>query len=55
MAQYECEGCGYVYNEALGEPKEGFPAGTQWSEIPMDWACPDCAVREKPDFVKIAD
>lgn len=55
MAQYECDDCGYVYDEVKGNPHEGFPPGTPWNEIPEDWACPDCAVREKPDFVKIAD
>ncbi|MDZ7668639.1 MAG: rubredoxin [Gammaproteobacteria bacterium] len=48
---YRCPGCGYVYDPRYGDPHEGFPAGTPWSEIPEDWACPDCAVREKPDFV----
>ena len=55
MAKYECDGCGYVYDEQDGNPQEGFPPGTQWEQIPEDWPCPDCAVREKPDFVKIAD
>ena len=31
-------------------PREGFPAGTRWEQIPDDWCCPDCAVREKVDF-----
>ena len=47
---YQCPGCGYIYDESKGEPHEGFPAGTQWANIPDDWACPDCAVREKVDF-----
>ena len=34
--------CGFVYDEALGRPKEGIPAGTRWPEIPHDWVCPDC-------------
>ncbi|MEO6792395.1 MAG: rubredoxin [Mycobacterium sp.] len=50
MAAYGCPGCGYVYNEATGEPREGFPAGTLWQQIPGEWCCPDCAVREKFDF-----
>ncbi len=50
--RYRCPGCGYVYRPADGDPREGFPAGTPWSAIPEDWACPDCAVREKPDFVE---
>jgi alkane 1-monooxygenase len=46
-----CPGCGYVYDEKLGDPREGFPAGTPWSAIPDSWCCPDCGVREKVDFV----
>ncbi|UKD52358.1 fatty acid desaturase [Amycolatopsis sp. FU40] len=46
-----CPGCGYVYDEQRGDPREGFPAGTPWSSIPDSWCCPDCGVREKVDFV----
>ncbi|RJQ83667.1 fatty acid desaturase [Amycolatopsis panacis] len=46
-----CPGCGYVYDEHRGDPREGFPAGTPWSAIPDSWCCPDCGVREKVDFV----
>ncbi|GAA1226645.1 fatty acid desaturase [Prauserella halophila] len=46
-----CPGCGYVYDEKVGDPREGFPAGTPWSAIPDSWCCPDCGVREKIDFV----
>jgi len=53
MAAYRCPGCEYVYDEAKGDAREGFPAGTQWSQIPDDWGCPDCAVREKLDFDKV--
>ncbi len=49
--KYRCEVCDYVYDEAAGEPHEGFPPGTPWSAVPDDWACPDCGVREKVDFV----
>jgi len=52
-ARYQCTDCGYVYDEAKGCPHEGFPAGTKWSQIPDAWACPDCAVREKVDFVAL--
>lgn len=51
LARYACPECGFVYDEARGFARDGFRAGTAWSEIPDDWACPDCAVREKPDFV----
>jgi rubredoxin len=50
MSRWECPGCGYIYDEADGEPHEGFPPGTPWDDVPQDWCCPDCAVREKVDF-----
>jgi alkane 1-monooxygenase len=51
--RFRCPDCGFVYDEKLGCPHEGFPAGTRWSAIPANWACPDCAVREKVDFTSI--
>ncbi|HKJ35048.1 MAG TPA: rubredoxin, partial [Solirubrobacterales bacterium] len=39
-----------MYVVADGAPREGFDAGTAWSQIPHDWGCPDCGVREKRDF-----
>ncbi|MCV7077865.1 hypothetical protein AWC27_04790 [Mycobacterium szulgai] len=50
MNQYKCPVCDYVYDETKGDAREGFPAGTGWDQIPDDWTCPDCAVREKVDF-----
>jgi alkane 1-monooxygenase len=49
-----CPGCGYVYDESVGAPREGFPAGTPWSAVPDTWCCPDCGVREKQDFVPLS-
>ncbi|WP_439641921.1 rubredoxin [Nevskia sp.] len=51
---FRCPNCAYVYNPALGCPKEGYPAGTTFENLPRSWQCPDCAVREKPDFVAIS-
>ncbi|WP_273452348.1 rubredoxin [Nevskia ramosa] len=48
--RFICPGCGYAYNEGKGDPHEGFPPGTRWEQVPEDWVCPDCAVREKLDF-----
>jgi alkane 1-monooxygenase len=45
-----CPECGYVYRQADGDPREGFPPGTPWSAVPDTWCCPDCGVREKVDF-----
>ena len=50
MSAYKCPVCDYVYDEAKGAAREGFPPGTGWGEVPDDWCCPDCGVREKIDF-----
>ncbi|HME04838.1 MAG TPA: rubredoxin [Solirubrobacteraceae bacterium] len=56
MSSYRCRGYVYVYvyvyvyDEDLGHPREGFPPGTRWSEVPDDWPCPGCGVRDKVDF-----
>ncbi|GAC57797.1 alkane-1-monooxygenase [Gordonia hirsuta DSM 44140 = NBRC 16056] len=52
---YACPNCAYGYREVAGAPREGFPAGTAWADIPDDWPCPDCGVREKIDFVRIGE
>jgi alkane 1-monooxygenase len=48
---YSCPGCGYRYEVAIGDVREGFAPGTPWSAVPDAWCCPDCGVREKVDFV----
>ncbi|TDU31450.1 rubredoxin [Panacagrimonas perspica] len=48
--RYRCPGCSYVFDERTGDAHEGFKPGTRWEAVPDDWACPQCAVREKPDF-----
>jgi alkane 1-monooxygenase len=50
---WRCPGCGYTYDVVAGEEREGFAAGTAWSEIPDTWCCPDCGVRDKLDFVAV--
>ena len=55
VSAYRCPICDYVYDEAKGAPREGFPAGTAWSDVPDDWCCPDCGVREKVDFEEMED
>lgn len=46
---YICDACGYIYNEADGDPDGGLPPGTRYADIPDDWACPLCGVT-KTDF-----
>ena len=50
MARFRCPNCDYVYDEATGDPREGWPPGTAFAEIDLDWPCPDCGVREQQDF-----
>ena len=50
MSAFRCPECDYVYDEAAGEPREGFPPGTAFAAIPDDWHCPDCGVEDKVDF-----
>jgi alkane 1-monooxygenase len=55
VAAARCPGCGYTYRVAEGNELEGFAAGTAWSDVPNDWSCPDCGVRDKVDFVPLAN
>ena len=42
--KYVCQVCGYVYDEALGDPDNGIAAGTKWEDLPEDFVCPLCGV-----------
>lgn len=44
MKRWMCVNCGYTYDEAVGDPREGIPPGTRWQDIPADWTCPDCGM-----------
>ncbi|MBC6794992.1 MULTISPECIES: rubredoxin [Corynebacterium] len=50
MSIFQCPVCDYRFDEAAGDAAEGFNPGTPWSEVPDDWFCPDCGVRDKVDF-----
>lgn len=47
--EYKCNVCGYIYNEADGDPTQGIPPGTPFSQLPDDWVCPLCRTG-KEDF-----
>ena len=49
MKSYQCVVCGFIYDENVGMPEDGIPAGTRWNDIPDNWECPDCGV-SKADF-----
>jgi rubredoxin len=44
MKKYVCTVCGYVYDEAAGDPEHGIAPGTPWENVPDDFECPLCFV-----------
>jgi len=44
MEKYVCDVCGYIYDEANGEPENGIAPGTKWADLPDDYICPLCGV-----------
>ena len=52
MKKFECMACGYIYDEALGDPDSGIAPGTKWEDIPDDWVCPVCGV-SKDEFEEV--
>ena len=52
--QYQCTVCGWIYDEAKGDPDGGIPPGTRWQDVPDDWRCPECGVsKEEFEMVEI--
>ena len=47
--KWECNVCGWIYDEEKGNPEEGIEPGTRWEDVPDDWVCPECGVG-KEDF-----
>ena len=47
--KWQCVLCAFSYDEALGIPDEGIPAGTRWADVPDTWSCPDCGAGKR-DF-----
>ena len=52
MKKYECEPCGYVYDEAAADPDNGIAPGTKWEDLPADWVCPLCGAG-KDEFKEV--
>jgi rubredoxin len=44
VEKWVCVVCGYVYDEASGDPDSGIAPGTKFEDIPEDWVCPVCGV-----------
>ena len=39
---YVCDGCGYEYDPAVGDPEGGISPGTTFEALPEEWICPVC-------------
>ena len=39
MKKYVCTICGYVYDEAKGDPDNGIAPGTKWEDVAEDFVC----------------
>jgi len=49
--RYVCSVCGYVYDEAKGDPDNSVAPGTKFADLPADWTCPICGA-DKSQFTK---
>lgn len=52
MKQWNCDLCGFVYDEKRGLPSDDIPPGTPWEQVAADWTCPDCSA-PKVDFTPV--
>ena len=42
--KYVCDLCGWVYDEAAGDPSNGIAPGTKFENLPADYRCALCGV-----------
>ena len=42
MKKYQCNVCGYVYEEEKGLPEQGIAPGMKWEDVPDEFVCPEC-------------
>ncbi|MEJ2630889.1 MAG: FAD-dependent oxidoreductase [Acidihalobacter sp.] len=44
--RWSCDACGFIYDEAKGDPDSGLEPGTRYADIPDDWHCPLCGLNK---------
>lgn len=49
---YMCNGCGYEYNPAVGDPEGDVRPGTLFEALPEEWICPDCG-ESRDQFIEV--
>jgi len=52
--KYICELCGWIYDEAKGDPNNGIEPGTKFENLPEHYECPFCYC-EKEAFYPVDD
>ena len=52
MKKFECDVCGFVYDEEKGDPERNVAPGTKWEDVPETYECPLCGVGKDRFFEK---
>ncbi|MBN1571967.1 MAG: rubredoxin [Deltaproteobacteria bacterium] len=51
MNDFMCTVCGYIYDTNEGNDEAGVEPGTEFQDLPEDWACPVCGAA-RDEFLK---
>ena len=54
MKKYRCKVCGWIYDEAKGDPDNGIAPGTRFADLPAEFICPLCGA-PKEEFEVVED
>ena len=54
MKKYRCKVCGWIYDEAKGDPDNGIAPGTRFEDLPSEFICPLCGA-PKEEFEVVED
>ena len=53
LKKYRCKICGWIYDEAKGDPDNGIAPGTRFEDLPAEFVCPLCgAPKEEYEVVE---
>lgn len=55
MRKIVCSVCGYVFDDAVGDPNAGVAPGTKWEDLPDSWVCPVCGATKDEFRPQVAD
>ena len=52
LKRWKCTVCGYIYDPASGDSRNGIDPGVAFDDLPEDWTCPKCRAA-KSRFIEI--